>query len=312
MARRRKGRPIHGWVALDKPAGLTSTQALARARRALNAAKAGHAGTLDPLATGVLPLAFGEATKTIPFAMEAAKRYRFTIRWGETRDSEDLAGTLLGQDDRRPDRAGIEAALDAFRGEIEQVPPKFSAIKVDGARAYDLAREGEDFELAARTTRIDRFDLVDQPSTDEAVFEVESGKGAYMRGLSRDLAAALGVRGVITALRRLAVGRFTESDAISLEDLAEIGHRSAVEEDLLPVHAVLDDIPALALTEDEASRLRNGRPVSLLRKCDLPRLEALKASGGANGVFRAMEGETLAALIRLEAGEAHPVRVMAY
>ncbi|MEM6491775.1 MAG: tRNA pseudouridine(55) synthase TruB, partial [Pseudomonadota bacterium] len=265
MGRRRKGRPVHGWLNLDKPVGPTSTQALARVRRAFDARKAGHAGTLDPLADGVLPIAFGEATKTIPYMQNARKTYRFTVRWGERRDSEDAAGALLARNDERPDAAAIETALPQFTGRIDQVPPKFSAVKVDGARAYDLARAGEGFDLAAKPVTLHSFRLIERPDDDHAAFEAETGKGAYIRALARDLADQLGVLGYVSALTRLNVGGFARGQAISLEKIVDFGDKARAEEVLLPVHAALDDIPAMAVTDDETTRLRNGGAVSLLR-----------------------------------------------
>jgi len=312
MGRRRKGRTLHGGINLDRHSGPPTTQALSRVRRAFDARKAGHAGTLDPTADGILPIAFGEATKTIPFVMDARKRYRFTIRWGERRDSEDAAGSLIDQNAERPEAAAIEAALPQFVGSIGQVPPKFSAVKVDGARAYDLARGGEDFDLAAKRVTIHRFQMVARPDDDHAVFETETGKGAYVRGLSRDLAAALGVLGCVSALRRLQVGAFCEKTAISLEKIENFADNPPAEEVLLPVHAALDDIPALAVTEDEATRLRNGGAVSLLRMADSPTLDDLLDAGRVGGVVRAMRGDLLIALVAIAAGEARPVRVMAY
>src|SRR5215831_4081748 len=191
MARRRKGLPIHGWLVLDKPPGMTSTQAVSRVRHLYYARKAGHAGTLDPLATGVLPIAFGEATKTVPYAVEGAKHYRFTVRWGAATNTDDAEGEITSRSDLRPSRAAIEAVLARFTGEVLQVPPAFSAIKVDGNRAYDLARSGEAVELKARRVSIDRLSLLDMPGPDTCVFEARCGKGTYVRALARDLGAAL-------------------------------------------------------------------------------------------------------------------------
>lgn len=311
MPRRRRGQPVHGWVVLDKPSGLTSTQAVGRVRRLFDAEKAGHAGTLDPLATGVLPIALGEATKTVPYAMDAVKRYRFRVRWGEARDTDDAEGKVTETNAGRPDQAAILAALPRFIGAISQVPPAYSAIKVDGERAYDLAREDVQVSLAPRLVQIEEFVLVGQPSGDAADFEVRSGKGTYMRALARDLARALGTVGHVTALRRLAVGAFDESRAISLERLEELGHSPALLEHLLPVETALDDIPALALAEDEASRLRHGQPVSLLRRADRPRLDALLAAGdGPEVIACALAEGRPVAIVRLVEGALHPVRVL--
>lgn len=268
MARRRKGQAISGWLVIDKPSGITSATVVNRVKRLANAAKAGHAGTLDPIATGVLPIALGEATKTVPFAMEGAKCYRFTVRWGEQRATDDIEGAVVAASDKRPTEAEIKAALPRFVGEIEQVPPAYSAIKLEGRRAYDLARAGEMPELEARIVRIDRIELEAQPDADHAIFEVVCGRGAYMRGLARDLALALNTYGHIATLRRLAVGRFGEADAISLDKFEALGHSPAALEHLLPVETALADIPALALTEIEAKLLKSGRPVQVLRTAD--------------------------------------------
>nr|WP_300542777.1 tRNA pseudouridine(55) synthase TruB [Maricaulis sp.] len=264
MARRRKGEDIHGWVILDKPLDMTSTQAVSAVRRLFNARKAGHAGTLDPLASGILPIALGEATKTVPFAMEGEKVYRFTVKWGERTDTLDAEGEIVASSGVRPGRAAIEAVLERFIGEIEQVPPAYSAIKVDGERAYDLARDGEEVVLDARTVRIDDLRLLDCPTADMAVLEMRCGKGAYVRSLARDLAVALGTEGHVAALRRVRVGAFSEAESTRLDVLKEMAHKGAASEALLPVQTALDDIPALAVTEEEAFHLKQGRPIVLL------------------------------------------------
>ncbi|WP_431861785.1 tRNA pseudouridine(55) synthase TruB [Azospirillum sp.] len=310
MARKRKGQPIHGWLVLDKPEGLTSTQALSKVRRLLNAEKAGHGGTLDPLATGILPIALGEATKTVSYAMDGAKTYRFTIRWGERTATDDREGEVIDRSDARPDEAAIRAALPAFLGEIDQVPPQYSAIKVDGERAYDIAREGDVVDLAARRVRIDRFELVEMPDADHAVLEVDCGKGTYVRSLARDLAEALGTVGHVAVLRRLRVGQFTLDKAISLDELAAMDHGAAVERLLLPIETALDDIPALALTEAEAHRLRHGQAVALLTRQDLERLTAIRGSVGEDGIVIALSGGKPVALVRVEGAEVRPVRVI--
>ncbi len=309
MARRRKGAKIDGWLVIDKPAGITSAAAVSRVKRVLGAAKAGHAGTLDPLASGVLPIALGEATKTVAYAMEGCKRYRFTVRWGEQRTTDDAEGEVVARSDKRPSRAEIAAALPRFAGELEQVPPAYSAIKVEGQRAYDLARAGEAPELAARRVRVERFELLAVPDADHAVFEVLSGKGAYMRGLVRDLAVALGTYGHIAALRRLSVGRFSEAEAISLDKFEALGHSPAALEHLLPVETALADIPALALTEIEAKLLRSGRPVQVLRTADRAKID-----GMADGdVVCAISGGKPVALVRVASTpvlQLRPVRVL--
>jgi len=260
---KKRGRPVHGWVIVDKPLGLTSTQCLAKVRRLTDAAKAGHGGTLDPLATGILPIALGEATKTVNWVMGAGKTYRFTVRWGEATETDDTEGAVSDRSDVRPDRAAIEAMLPSFTGEIMQRPPAYSAIKVDGKRSYDLARKGDAPELAARPIRIDALRLIDCPDPDHAVFEVDCGKGAYVRALGRDFALFLGTYGHITSLRRTRVGRYGESGAFSLDSLEELCQKDAAHAYLLPIETALDDIPALALTGPQADRLRHGQSVKI-------------------------------------------------
>ncbi len=260
---KRKGRPVHGWVIVDKPLGLTSTQCLAKVRRLTDAAKAGHGGTLDPLASGVLPIALGEATKTVNWVMTAGKTYRFMVRWGEATETDDMEGAVTQRSEVRPDRAAIEAMLPGFTGTIMQRPPAYSAIKVDGQRSYDLARKGDAPELAARPIRIDALRLVDCPDPDHAVFEVDCGKGAYVRALGRDFALFLGTYGHITALRRTRVGRYAETAAFSLDSLEELCQKDAAHAYLLPIETALDDIPALVLTGPQADRLRHGQPIKV-------------------------------------------------
>lgn len=305
MARRRKGEPVHGWIAIDKPVGMTSTQVVAKVRWLLNAQKAGHGGTLDPLATGILPVALGEATKTVPYVMDGEKVYSFAIVWGEQRTTDDEEGEVCATSDHRPSVEEILAALPQFIGVISQVPPRYSAIKVDGQRAYDLARDGEEVDLDARPIRIDAFDLV-EALPDRARFRVRSGKGAYMRSLARDLAHAVGTVGYITELRRLSCGPFSEETAISLDKLGEVGHSAPPLELLLPIATALDDIPALAVSESEARRLYNG--------------QALPLSAGAARLSRSdlAEGdlvcvgtaEKLVAIARIEDGAIRPIRVL--
>jgi tRNA pseudouridine55 synthase len=256
-------RPLHGWLVLDKPLGMSSAQAVARVRRLTGAAKAGHGGTLDPLATGVLPIALGEATKTVAWAMAGRKTYRFTVRWGEARATDDAEGEVVGRSDVRPNRAAIEAVLPRFTGRVVQMPPRFSALKVAGRRAYALARAEAAVELAPREVEIASLRLVEIPDPDHAEFLAEVGKGTYIRALARDLAAALGTCGHVAALRRTAVGRFAEDHAIGLDKLEEIGHGPALFTHLLPIETALDDIPALALSEAEAARLRQGQAIAL-------------------------------------------------
>ncbi|WP_409433245.1 tRNA pseudouridine(55) synthase TruB [Litorimonas sp. RW-G-Af-16] len=262
MARKRKGNPVHGWVVLDKPLALGSTKAVSKVRWLFGAQKAGHAGTLDPLATGLLPIALGEATKTVPFMMDAAKSYEFTITWGANTTTQDVEGEIIATSPNRPTRREIELALPEFRGVIAQVPPKFSAIKVDGKRAYDLARAGEAVELKSREVRIDRFDLV-EITNDTASFTVECGKGTYIRSLARDLAASLDACGHVTILRRTRVGPFDISQSFTLDALEELCDRGGVSGTLRPVETALDDIPVLATTEPEVINLKHGRAIDL-------------------------------------------------
>ncbi len=313
MGRRKKGDPIHGWLVLDKPLEMTSTQAVGKCRWLYNAKKAGHAGTLDPLASGILPIAFGEATKTVPFAQEAGKTYRFTIRWGESTTTQDAEGDVVATSDVRPAREAIEAALPQFMGDIQQVPPKFSAIKVDGERAYDLARAGEEVELSARPVRIDDLTILDMPSTDLCVLEMRCGKGAYVRSIARDLAHALGTEGHVAALRRTQVGPFTTEDAITLAALEDLVHKARALEALLPVETALDDIPALAVTDGEAFQLRQGRPVVLpprqaskLRDLRQPRVIGDKDYSKA---VLAMGDDRAVAIGEARAGKLSPLRV---
>ena len=271
---KRDKRDVHGWVVLDKPVGMTSTHAVSIVKRLFAAKRAGHAGTLDPLASGALPIALGEATKTVPFVMDGRKLYQFTVRWGEERDTDDAEGRVTANSDARPAPEAIRALLPSFTGAIEQVPPKYSAIKIDGERAYDLARDGATVELAARTVQIDRLELIATPDPDRAVLHAECGKGTYVRSLARDMGRALGCFGHVSALRRVAVGPFGAETMILLEQLEALCHRAAAGEAsladaLMPVETALDDIPALAVSQADAARLRRGQAV-LLRGRDAP------------------------------------------
>ena len=252
---------VHGWLVLDKPLGLTSTQALGRARRLLGGKKAGHGGTLDPLATGILPLAFGEATKLIPYIMDGDKEYEFTVRWGESRSTDDAEGAVTATSDIRPDAEQIKAVLAPFVGTIWQKPPAFSAIKVDGARAYDLARAGETVELAQRQVKIHKIELIEIIDKDHASLRVSSGKGMYVRSLARDLAVKLGTFGYVSQLRRTKVGPFTLKNACSMERLEQLGAENASSTALLPLKAALWTIPTLILTPQEAHSLSLGQKI---------------------------------------------------
>jgi tRNA pseudouridine55 synthase len=306
MGRRRKGQAVSGWINLDKPYDLTSTHAVSRVRRLFDAQKAGHAGTLDPLATGILPIALGEATKTVPFLMDADKAYRFTIAWGRTTATYDREGETLATSDVRPTLAQVEAVLPRFVGEIEQVPPAYSAIKVDGERAYDLARAGETVELAARKVVIFDARVVDAADPDHITLGIECGKGTYVRALVRDIADALGACGHVSELRRTRVGGFTGENAVTLELLEDLGHKARQSEALLPVETALDDIPALAVTDEDAFRLKQGRSIVLVPR----QVEAVKArlKPGSRTVS-ATSGGTLVALCEMRAGRLEPSRV---
>jgi tRNA pseudouridine55 synthase len=302
MSRLRKGNPVHGWVVLDKPPGMTSTRAVAIVKRLFVAQKAGHAGTLDPLATGILPIALGEATKTVPFVLEGAKAYRFAVRWGEERTTDDAEGEVVAKSGARPLESEIEALVPRFVGEIMQVPPMFSAIKVDGARAYDLARGGEDVALAPRLVRIDALALVALQSSDIAVFEASCGKGTYVRALARDLGRALGCGGHVVSLRRVRVGPFGEDDAVTLDDIeaaAKDSGSGALAALLKPVEAALTDLPELAVSAADAASLARGQSV-LIRGRDAPVL--------AGSIYATSKGR-LVALAEVERGTMRPTRV---
>jgi tRNA pseudouridine55 synthase len=264
MSRRKKGDDVSGWVVLDKPDDMTSTHAVSAVRRIFNAQKAGHAGTLDPLASGILPIALGEATKTVPWLVEARKTYVFTVKWGVSTDTQDREGEEVARSDIRPTADAIRAALPAFVGDIQQVPPQFSAVKVDGERAYDLARAGEAVELESRQVIVYEAELVGTEGEDLATFRFRSGKGFYIRALVRDLAAKLGAEGHVWRLRRTAVGPFAEAESVTLDDLQLLGQKGAASERLKPVETALDDIPALAINGEDAFKLRQGRPIVLL------------------------------------------------
>jgi len=300
MARLRKASPVHGWLIFDKPQGINSTRAVAQVKRLYDAEKAGHAGTLDPLAAGVLPIAFGEATKTVPFVVEGSKAYRFTVRFGIETDTDDAEGKEVAKSDARPSRSKIEATLSRFTGEITQVPPRFSALKVDGARAYDLARDEEEFELEPRSVSIARLTLITHQDKDHCVLEAECGKGTYVRALARDLGRALGTLGHVAALRRTRVGPFGEENAVSLATLERLTpDREALLAALEPVEIALRDIPALAISVADAARLRRGQPV-LLRGRDAPIL--------AGTVYATTRG-TLVAVGEVSEGELKPRRI---
>jgi tRNA pseudouridine55 synthase len=290
---------------IDKPAGLTSSRVVEKLRRVLGV-KTGHAGTLDPLATGVLPVALGEATKTVRFASAGRKRYSFMVRWGAASDTDDRDGAMTAESPVRPTAEYITAALPGFTGTILQRPPAYSAIKIAGRRAYALARAGRPPELPARPVRIHEFRLIGILDPDHAEFEAAVGEGTYIRSLARDLAAALGTLAHIAELRRLAVGPFTEEQAISLDLALALGHSLAASGHLLSIETVLDDIPALALTAAEAVRLRHGQRVTPGDPCQRARLDGL--TDGT--IIGARHDQLLIAVAQIENGGLRPVRIL--
>jgi tRNA pseudouridine55 synthase len=299
MTRRKKGNPVHGWVVLDKPLGMTSTQAVGAVRRLFEAQKAGHAGTLDPLATGILPIALGEATKTVPFAVDGEKAYRFSVRFGIETDTDDAEGQVVRTCERLPSADDIADILADFTGEISQVPPAFSAIKVDGNRAYDLARSGEEVVLDPRWIVVEDLRLVDMPDAATAVLEAECGKGTYVRALARDMGRALGSAAHVIGLRRTRVGGFDEAVSVDMATLREAAEAGGLGAHLRPVEAALDDIPGLSVGPGDAASLARGQAV-LVRGRDAPVL-----NGAAYAHFK---GRILA-LGELEKGAFRPTRV---
>jgi tRNA pseudouridine55 synthase len=272
--KRRKGRPINGWLVIDKDQGETSTAVVSAVRRLTRAQKAGHGGTLDPLATGVLPIALGEATKTVPYVVEAIKAYRFEVRFGEARDTDDAEGEVIATAEQRPEAAEIETALARFRGPVLQTPPRYAAVKIDGERAYDLARRGEAVELAPRPVEIHALELIERPAPDRAIFEMTCGKGAYVRAVARDLGDVLGCHGHVAALRRTAVGGLRADDALTLATLERLVEDDALPQALVSLTTALADIPALAVTEPQAQRLRSGQPIRAARQLVVGDVEA--------------------------------------
>ena len=290
--RRKKGRPVSGWLVLDKPFDFGSTNAVSKVKWLFQAQKAGHAGTLDPLATGILPIALGEATKTAPYIVDATKHYRFTAKWGVSTTTDDAEGESVKTSDHRPSAGEVEAVLGRFTGEIEQVPPAFSAIKVNGERAYDIARDGEEVTLSARTITVKSLRLVACPSADEAVFEAVTGKGAYVRALVRDIAEALGTAGHVSALRRTAVGPFREEDAVSIEALEAIEIVEDRDALLAPIALALSGLPQATIDGPQAERLRRGQPAIL----PPPAAKGVRAgqSGDIENVVATLHDETVA------------------
>jgi len=309
MSRRKKGNPVHGWVILDKPLGMGSTQAVAKVRHLFQAQKAGHAGTLDPMATGILAIALGEATKTVPYAMDSDKIYRFTAQWGESRDSDDAEGAVTGTTDARPTLEAIEAMLPRFTGTLSQVPPAYSAVRVEGVRAYDLARDGEQVTLEPRQVEVYEARLLNR-TQDAAEFEILCGKGTYVRSWVRDIALALGTLGHVTALRRTRLGPFEEKDAVALDTLTPFMHSPAAFAYLKPLSTALDGIPALAIGGPDTVRLRSGNPI-LIRANLFAKMKDGFGDGELSGltVFLKDEDGSPVALAEIAEGELRPFRV---
>ncbi len=338
MGRHKKGQKVDGWVNLYKPEGMTSTQAVGKVRRLFDAQKAGHAGTLDPLAAGILPIALGEATKTIPFTQDRYKTYRFVVAWGEARSTDDREGAVIARSDIRPARAAIEAALPAYIGEITQTPPRFSAVKINGERAYDLARDGEEFEIKSRQVYVESLRVIPSlstlrphpnpppegggefkngaPSPEEGIeygamqetsFEMICSKGTYVRSIARDMGEMLGTCGYVSKLERVAVGPFTTDNAIFLETLDKMDHNTAQNSALLPIETPLDDIPALTLKQQETTRLKNGNDVGFIARPDFIRLSdaGIEDQGMALAVFQ----NAPVAIVERDGPNIRPVRV---
>ena len=300
MGRKRKGRDISGWLVVDKPAGMTSTAVVNKVRWAMDAKKAGHAGTLDPEATGVLAVALGEATKTVPYITDALKAYTFTVRLGQATNTDDAEGEVIAESDARPSDEDIKRALTPFLGDIMQVPPKFSAVKIDGQRAYKLARDGEDVELTARPLWVEELILVDRPDPDHVVLEMTCGKGGYVRSIARDLGEALGCHGHVRELRRIWSGPFEAEDGLSIEQIDEMAKTTTLDDYLHPLEAGLSDLPELKCTPEGATRLRNGNPGMVL------------ASDVEYGdeAWASLDGKAVAVGV-YKSGELHPSRVFA-
>jgi tRNA pseudouridine55 synthase len=298
MARGKKGRAVSGWLIVDKPAGITSTSVVNKVKWALAAQKAGHAGTLDPAATGVLAVALGEATKTVPHITDALKCYRFMVRFGAATTTDDAEGSVIATSAARPTDDALRAALAPFRGQIEQVPPQFSAVKVDGERAYDLAREGERLDLAPRPLWVERLDLIDRPDPDHALLEMVCGKGGYVRSIARDLGAALGCHGHVLWLRREWSGPFEAKDGLTLDEIDQMAHSPELDSYLKPLEIALEDLPHVSATPEGAARIRNGNPGMVI---------AAGIDWGTE-VWASYQGRPIA-IGRYQAGELHPSRV---
>lgn len=298
MARKRKGRDISGWLVVDKPAGMTSTAVVNKVRWAFQARKAGHAGTLDPAATGVLAVALGEATKTVPFITDALKAYEFSVRLGQATNTDDEEGEVIASSDSRPDDEAIKAALGAFIGDIMQVPPKYSAVKIDGQRAYKLAREGEEVEIEARPLWVEELVMTDRPDPDHVTLEMVCGKGGYVRAVARDLGEALGCYGHVAWLRRIWSGPFEAEEGISIEEIDKLAHSPELDARLRPLEDGLEGLPQVSCTEEGAVRLRNGNPGMVI---------ARDVEYG-DECWAAHKGRAIA-VGRFKGGELHPSRV---
>jgi tRNA pseudouridine55 synthase len=299
MARKRKGRDISGWLVVDKPAGITSTAVVNKVKWALDAKKAGHAGTLDPEATGVLAVALGEATKTVPYITDALKAYRFTVRLGQATNTDDAEGEVIHSSDSRPEDTDITDALSAFIGDIQQVPPKFSAVKIDGQRAYKLARDGEDVELSARALWVEELLLIDRPDADHVELEMTCGKGGYVRSIARDLGEALGCYGHVLKLRRIWSGPFEATNGLSMDQIKELERTPALDDHIQPLEIGLDDLTELRCTEEGAAKLRNGNPAMVF---------AADGVEYGDDAWASLNGEAVAVGV-YKAGELHPSRV---
>jgi tRNA pseudouridine55 synthase len=298
----RKGRPLNGWLIIDKEQGATSTWVVGAVKRITRAQKAGHGGTLDPLATGILPIALGEATKTVPYVMDSRKAYRFTVRFGEARDTDDAEGAVIATSDRRPGDAELAGALAGFLGLIQQVPPCYAAVKVQGERAYDIARRGETVELEPREVRIDRLEVIERPDADTAVMEMGCGKGAYVRSVARDLGRHLGCLAHVIQLRRTDVGAFGLDRAVTLAGLEQAILEDNLSQLIVPVATALAGIPALAVTEPQAHRLKAGQPIMVS-----PQL--IVGDGAEGTTIKVLQAGALVALGRLEGAELAPLRI---
>ena len=299
MGRSRKGRDISGWLVVDKPAGITSTAVVNKVRWALDAQKAGHAGTLDPDATGVLAVALGEATKTVPYITDALKAYQFTVRFGQATNTDDAEGEVIAQSDKRPDDAAIKDVLGQFVGDIKQVPPQFSAVKVDGQRAYKLARDGEDMVLEARDLWVEELVMLDRVDADHVTLEMTCGKGGYVRSIARDLGQVLGCYGHVRELRRIWSGPFEVENAITLDQVDALAKTPELDSWLQPLEIGLTELPELRCTQDGATRLRNGNPGMVLAANDVEYGDTCWASHEGRAVAVGM----------YKSGELHPTRV---